>query len=234
MNFRFFLLYASLFFVIFSSCTKNDDTTLIPMGEEFYFKDIDDIAPPDVVEFIDGELSNYIASAQIVTSGGWYPINIEGNYRLDPRENILFGTGIAGSFYEITLNNQHNGIVEFEMKYDSLVQLQGYFQRTNILYSADTAYVRSKGDDITIYAVCNMDFNLERTGQDPISGNFMSLIMIFGKMTEIGIKDIHVFEHVNDVLSCEPENLFDFFKDQMIVYKAGGDGIARRINVNEE
>ena len=77
MNFRFYLLYAVLFFIGLSSCTTNVITKLILLGVESYFRDIEEIVPPNVISFINNVLRVYVKHALVLTMGGWYTSQVE-------------------------------------------------------------------------------------------------------------------------------------------------------------
>ncbi len=248
MNFRFYLLYAVLFFIGLSSCTKNDSTTLIPMGDESYFKDIEEIAPPDVMSFINNDLRGYVNNAQVITMGGWYPAKVEGDFRIDPCEYVYSTidlVGVSSAFYNINLKDQHNGVVSFEMEFDSLFHVvdewgQEFDRHVISSYSSDTIYVRGDGENITMYGLCDVYFsNTMYFGEyvQSLTAQFSSLIVIVGRITEIGIENIHVFEYVNDIISYSPDAYqayFDNYRNSKKIFKSSGDGIAPRINVNEE
>ena len=75
------IILGSLFSLLLLSCTKNDDTTVILLGEEAYIEKITDVIP-DTLQHVFEEYFGTIPS-------GYIPPNVEGEYIISPKQRIF-------------------------------------------------------------------------------------------------------------------------------------------------
>lgn len=199
-----FLLAGGLALV---SCTKNDDTTIVPIGTEDYIEDILAVVPDSAFWADYGSIHR-----------GPIPPNIEGAYLIAPRLRI--GTNVPGMPSELVEPNanlsftkQHNGLIVMDLNETSETV-------------TDTVFVMGSGSNFTAYCIEDKSYDLI-LGSTSYHVNCRRGIVISGKVTAAGISD---FRYATIVMSAESHpagapmqeaGSYFFYKD--------GDNLAERM-----
>ena len=168
--------------VSLGSCTKNDDTTLIPIGTEYYIEDILAVVPD----------SAFWASFGNVHRGP-VPPSIAGSYLIAPRLRV--GTNVPGLPAELVEPNvnlcftkQHNGIVVMDLNETS----------GNV---TDTVFVMGSGSDFTAYCIEDKSYDMTLGGISYHVDCRRGIVMS-GKVTTTGISD---FRYATIVMAAESQ-----------------------------
>lgn len=190
--------------MMLSSCTKNDETTIVPIGTEYY---IDDIlsAVPDSLQ------TQFFAAFGNVNTGA-IPPKIEGSYVMDPKQRMasnMPGWPVNATEPNVYLRfeKQHNGIVHMDLN-----------ETTETV--TDTVFVCGSGDNFTVYFVEDKDYEL---------GWMKRGVIMKGKVTDSGLAD---FRYATIVMATEdysggqfglyPTGTYFIYKD--------GNGLAEKLD----
>ncbi len=190
--------------VLLSSCTKNDENTIVVIGTEYY---IDDIlaAVPDSLE------SKFFAAFGDVSRGD-IPPKIEGSYVVDPKQRVssnLEGwpaNTVEPNIY-LRFTKQHNGIVTMDLN-----------ETTETV--TDTVFVCGNGNNFTVYFVEDKDYEI---------GWMKRGVLMKGKVTADGIAD---FRYATIVMETEDYSGGQFGlypAGSYFIYK-DGDGLAQNLD----
>ena len=113
---------ALIFFgMVFASCTKNDENTIVLIGEERYIDDILTVIPDTLKPMFDAVFGT-IAQGPV-------PPKIEGSYVVDPKQRVASNvdiwplTVIEPNVY-LRFSDQHNGVVAMDLN-EATEQLTG-------------------------------------------------------------------------------------------------------------
>lgn len=138
-----------LFGMMMASCTKNDDTTIVLIGEERYIDDILTVIPDSLKTVFDGAFG--------AIPEGPVPPKIEGSYVVDPKQRV--STNVA--IWPLTLiepnvylkfSEQHNGVVTMDLN-EATEQL------------TDTVFVMGHDNDFTVYFIENKSYDVPFNAQ---------------------------------------------------------------------
>ena len=165
------IILGSLFSLLLLSCTKNDDTTVILLGEEAYIEKITDVIP-DTLQHVFEEYFGTIPS-------GYIPPNVEGEYIISPKQRIFSNVpednwplDIIEPDINITMSKQHNR--------ECILQLK---EATETL--TDTVYITGYDNLFTVY------YTEEKTLQHSGYEHYITRNVIFkGEITDYGIKNL--------------------------------------------
>ena len=189
---------------LLASCTKNDESTLVLVGEESYIHDILSVVADTA--FWDGFGS---------INEGAIPPDIQGSYLVDPKlrigSNILPSDIVELPSVRLRFIRQHNGIMVMDLNDGT----------ENV---TDTVYVMGNGANFTVYFTENKHYELPF---DDISYHVRMRrgIVMKGKKTAEGLADFRmatiIMEMEDDsggLMEQYPEGSYFIYKD--------GDGLA--------
>ena len=212
-NLRFWMCFAMLSWasLAFVSCTKNDDNTLILIGEENYIDDILNVIPDSLkVEFMD----DFGAIPE-----GAVPPCIEGEYVIAPRVRFAsnysnWPTSITEPNAYLRFSDQHNGVVCLDLN-----------ESTETL--TDTVFVMGNGHRFTVYFIEDKKYEVamqEQNYQISLSRG----VIIKGEVAEEGIRNLIYATIILDMqANMEGFELYD--PGTYFIYK-DGNGLAERFD----
>ena len=168
--------------IALSSCTKNNDNTIVPIGTEYYIDDIFSVIPESLqTQFMD-EFGNIYE--------GPVPPKIEGSYVLN--SNTLVGTNQVITTprpepdFKLRFIKQHNAMMSMDL-YDGSAQ------------TTDTVFVMGKDEGFTAYCI-------EEKMVEALNYQVKSGIVMRGKMSDEGIVDFRMAIIVMDVTGEGQDN----------------------------
>ncbi len=197
-----------------ASCTKNTTTTIVPLGTEYYIKDIYAVIP-----------NTAFWNAFGAVQEGPFPPNIEGNYVVGPKQRVDCSSNVAADWPLIVepsnlylrFSCQHNGIMVLEMN-----------ETTD--NTTDTVYVKGNGEtgDFMVYFVEEKVIDNFQYQNTNYTLKTRQGVAMKGKVTETGLKD---FRYATIILGTESEPTGAPLQEEgtYFIYK-DGDNLATRTN----
>lgn len=190
--------------MMMASCTKNDETTIVVIGTEYY---IDDIlsAVPDSLQ------TQFFADFGSIPSGA-IPPKIEGSYVMDPKQRVSSNLDgwpantIEPNVY-LRFAKQHNGIVNMDLN-----------ETTETV--TDTVFICGNGSDFAVYFVEDKDYEI---------GWMKRGVIMKGKVTADGLAD---FRYATVVMETEDHSggQFGLYPvGSYFIYK-DGNGLASNLD----
>lgn len=187
-----------------TSCTKNDEYTIVPIGDEHYIVDIDSLFSNTSIftqrfwnDF--GDIRQY----------GYIPPKIEGSYVVNPKDRMC--SNVSANLWPLTVK-EPNMYLRFEKQHNELVTLD-WNEIGEI--ATDTVFVRGNGKDFAIYYIEN---------QITPYNSIKSAYIMRGRITDEGIADFRYATIILDALVTDV--IIDI--GHYFIYK-DGDGIAQRV-----
>lgn len=204
------IILGSLFSLLLLSCTKNDDTTVILLGEEAYIEKITDVIP-DTLQHVFEEYFGTIPS-------GYIPPNVEGEYIISPKQRIFSNVpednwplDIIEPDINITMSRQHNR--------ECILQLK---EATETL--TDTVYITGYDNLFTVY------YTEEKALQHSGYEHHITRNVIFkGEMTDYGIKNLKIASIIVNASDNSDGNLIQYKRGDFFLYE-DGDNLSEKIN----
>ena len=204
------IILGSLFSLLLLSCTKNDDTTVILLGEEAYIEKITDVIP-DTLQHVFEEYFGTIPS-------GYIPPNVEGEYIISPKQRIFSNVpednwplDIIEPDINITMSKQHNR--------ECILQLK---EATETL--TDTVYITGYDNLFTVY------YTEEKTLQHSGYEHYITRNVIFkGEMTDYGIKNLKIASIIVNADDNSHGNIIQYKRGDFFLYE-DGDNLSEKIN----
>lgn len=204
------IILGSLFSLLLLSCTKNDDTTVILLGEEAYIEKITDVIP-DTLQHVFEEYFGTIPS-------GYIPPNVEGEYIISPKQRIFSNVpednwplDIIEPDINITMSRQHNR--------ECILQLK---EATETL--TDTVYITGYDNLFTVY------YTEEKTLQHSGYEHYITRNVIFkGEMTDYGIKNLKIASIIVNADDNSHGNMIQYKRGDFFLYE-DGDNLSEKIN----
>lgn len=204
------IILGSLFSLLLLSCTKNDDTTVILLGEEAYIEKITDVIP-DTLQHVFEEYFGTIPS-------GYIPPNVEGEYIISPKQRIFSNVpednwplDIIEPDINITMSRQHNR--------ECILQLK---EATETL--TDTVYITGYDNLFTVY------YTEEKTLQHSGYEHHITRNVIFkGEMTDYGIKNLKIASIIVNADDNSHGNIIQYKRGDFFLYE-DGDNLSEKIN----
>lgn len=209
---RIFWFSCIVLAVVFASCTKNDETTIVPVGSESYIEEILQVIPDSTKQAFDLVLGTFPQGA--------IPPKIEGAFVVSPKQRV------ASSIENWPLNpadpevdvymdfyDQHNGVVTVKL---TEVQEQ----------VTDTAFVMGTGNDFTLYFIENKGYEVEATNATYHVSMKRGVVMK-GRVTDEGIRDLYMAVVILAVEDDSNGVLPEYEPGTYFIYK-DGDGMASR------
>ena len=192
-----------------SSCTKNDDSTIVLIGTEYYIDDILSVIP-DTLQ------TRFFAEFGSIAEGP-VPPKIEGSYVMSPKQRVNSNvTGwplqtIEPNMY-LRFDKQHNGIVEMDLN-----------EATETM--TDTVFVCGNDNAFTVYFIENKAYEIEINNQT-YHARMKRGIVMKGKVVADGLSD---FRYATVIMETEDDSnglIAQYDKGSYFIYK-DGDGIAK-------
>lgn len=186
--------------LLLSSCTKNDDTTLVLLGTESYVADIHNVIPDTLINTYTthvGEINH-----------GYIPPKVEGSFVIDPMKRVysnVAGWSLNGTQPPVrfTISQQHNSVARIVMK-------------TDISESViDTVYIWGRNDDFTVYFQENLT-------DDIFGARIKRGIIMTGSMSDDVIKNLY---YANIIIDVENDPSGDVARPGQIFIFKDGDNI---------
>ena len=195
-------LIGLLFFLF--ACTKNDSTTLILLGTEYYVEDISNSIPDTLKNIFEQEFGKI--------PQGYKPPKIEGDFIVTPKQRCFSNVatwplGVVEPNMSLHFTNQHNRVVEIH-----LTEALDMF--------TDTVYITGYDNFFTVY--------YQEYKSIVIDGNEAIIkrgIIIKGEMCDEGMKDLYFANIIMDVNGNVSDDLVK--PGQFFIYR-DGDGLARK------
>lgn len=192
--------------MMLTSCTKNDESTIVLIGTEYYIDDILSVIPDS--------LQTQFSVAFGSIPEGPVPPKIDGSYIMNPKKRLA--SNLDESEWPLDINeplpvylcfsNQHNGIVTLDLA-----------EATET--STDTVFIQGNNDNFTVYFVEDKvieDFSV------PV--RMKRGIIMKGRVTDAGLAD---FRYATIVLETEDELNQLANPGSYYIYKDGDDTASR-------
>lgn len=209
---RIFWFSCIVLAVVFASCTKNDETTIVPVGGESYIEEILQVIPDSTKQAFDLVLGTFPQGA--------IPPKIEGAFVVSPKQRVassIENWPLNPADPEVDVNmdfyDQHNGVVTVKL---TEVQEQ----------VTDTAFVMGTGNDFTLYFIENKGYEVEATNATYHVSMKRGVVMK-GRVTDEGIRDLYMAVVILAVEDDSNGVLPEYEPGTYFIYK-DGDGMASR------
>ena len=196
----------SLSALLITSCTKNDDSTIILLGEEQYVDDMINVIPDSLRIYFKQNFSVY---------RGYIPPNIQGEYEFSPKKRVVtsaltpWPTNVVERDVYLKFSEQHNRMATF-------------LHREQVNTTTDTVYVI--GHDSYFTAYYQEHVTLDYVGYEV---RIKRGIIYSGRWMSDGIRNLYDASIIMDVedeshgtgpYETQPVGTFFIYRD--------GDGIA--------
>lgn len=192
------------------SCTTNDDTTVILLGEEAYVKEVIEVIPDSLLNIFE----DYFGSIPF----GYIPPNVEGEFVVTPKQRIFsnipetdWPLDVIEPDFSLSMSRQHNRVC--------ILQLN---EVSNTL--TDTVYVTGRDKYFAIYYT--EEKTLQHSGYEhDITRN----VIMKGEMTDSGIKNLNIASIIVNAKDNSNGEITQYKKGDFFIYK-DGDGFSEKIN----
>ena len=201
-----------LFGMLFASCTKNDDSTIVLIGEERYIDDILTVIPDTLKPTFDAVFGS------IPT--GLVPPKIEGSYVVDPKQRVSTNvdnwplTVIEPNVY-LKFSDQHNGVVALDLN-EATEQL------------TDTVFVMGHHKDFTVYFIENKAYDVPFNGQS-FHVNVKRGVIMKGTVTSNGLSNFRIASIIMEANDDSQGALTQYAPGSYFLYK-DGNGLAENFD----
>lgn len=197
-----------------ANCTKNDETTIIPVGTESYVKDILSVIP-------DSAMVQFNAAFGAVHEG-YVPPKIEGQFVIGPKQRVASNVAswplvmpVPEPNATLRFFNQHNGVTGMEFS-------EAFAQQT------DTVYVMGNGNDFTAYVIESKSYDMAYS-DDTYHVNMKRGIVVKGSIAAEGIRNMFFAVVIMEVNDDSHGLIPQFEPGSYFIYK-DGDGMASRLD----
>ena len=191
------------------SCTKNNNDTIVLIGDEYYIDDILSVIP-DTLQ------TRFFAEFGSIPEGP-IPPKIEGSFVMSPKQRV--SSNVAGwplqtvepNMY-LRFSNQHNGIAKMDLNEATETQ-------------TDTVFVCGNGNAFAVYFIENKAYEIELNGQT-YHAQIKRGIVMKGQVTDEGLKD---FRYATIIMASDDDSngiIAQYPNGSYFIYK-DGDGITR-------
>ena len=189
--------------IALSSCTENEDTTIVPIGTEYYIDDILSVIPDSLETRFLSEFGNI--------PEGPVPPKIEGSYKMNPKQRL--GTNIAGWPLHavepdvfLRFSGQHNELIKLELN-----------EATENL--CDTVFVCGNGNAFAVYFIEDKEYDVAMSSST-FHVRMKRGVIMKGKMMDDGIADFRyatiIMETQDDsqgLIGQYPNGTYFIYKD---------------------
>ena len=193
-----------------TSCTKNDESTIVLIGTEYYIDDIVSVIP-------DSLQSKFFAAFGSIPEGP-VPPKIEGSFVMSPKQRVASNVEgwpiqtVEPNVY-LCFSKQHNGIVAMDLN-----------EATETL--TDTVFVCGSGNAFAVYFIENKAYEME-VNNHSYHVKMKRGVVMKGQVVDDGLSN---FRYATIVLETEDDSgglIEQYAKGSYFIYK-DGDGKAAR------
>lgn len=197
-----------LFGMMFASCTKNDETTIVLIGEELYIDDILTVIPDTLKPAFDAVFGTI--------PEGPVPPKIEGSYVVDPKQRVSTNvdiwplTVVEPNVY-LKFSEQHNGVVTMDLN-EATEQM------------TDTVFVMGHNNDFTIYFVEDKSYDVP-FGEQSFHVRVKRGIIMKGAVASNGLSDFKIASIIMEAEDDSHGVIGQYAPGSFFVYR-DGNGLA--------
>ena len=201
-----------LFGMMFVSCTKNDENTIVLIGEERYIDDILTVIPDTLKPMFDVVFGTI--------PQGPVPPRIEGSFVVDPKQRVASNVStwplsvIEPNVY-LRFSDQHNGVVTMDLN-EATEQL------------TDTVFVMGHHQDFTIYFVENKAYDVPFSGQS-FHVKVKRGVIMKGTMNDSGMANFAIASIIMEADDDSGGLLGQYEPGSFFVYR-DGNGLAETLD----
>lgn len=195
-----------------SSCTENEENTIVPIGTEYYIDDILSVIP-DSLE------TRFLAEFGSIPEGP-VPPKIEGSYKVNPKQRV--GSNVAGwPLHPI----EEDLLMRFSTQHNELITLTLKEATENF---TDTVFVCGNGNGFAVYFIENLEYDL---ALDTVSYhvNMKRGVIMKGKMAADGIADFRYATIIMETSDNSHGLIEQYPNGSYFIYK-DGDGKAENFD----
>lgn len=204
---------ALIFFgMMFASCTKNDENTIVLIGEERYIDDILTVIPDTLKPMFDVVFGSI--------PQGPVPPKIEGSFVVDPKQRVSSNvsvwplTVIEPNLY-LRFSDQHNGVVAMDLN-EATEQL------------TDTVFVMGHNKDFTIYFVEDKSYDVPFNEQS-FHVRVKRGVIMKGTMNDYGMANFSIASIIMEAEDDSGGLLGQYAPGSFFVYR-DGNGLAEYLD----
>lgn len=204
---------ALIFFgMVFASCTKNDENTIVLIGEERYIDDILTVIPDTLKPMFDVVFGSI--------PQGPVPPKIEGSFVVDPKQRVSSNvsvwplTVIEPNLY-LRFSDQHNGVVAMDLN-EATEQL------------TDTVFVMGHNKDFTIYFVEDKSYDVPFNEQS-FHVRVKRGVIMKGTMNDYGMANFSIASIIMEAEDDSGGLLGQYAPGSFFVYR-DGNGLAEYLD----
>ena len=194
--------------VALTSCTKNDTSTIVLIGTEYYIDDILSVIPDSLQTRFHSDFGGY--------PEGPVPPKIEGSFVINPKQRVTSNVSgwplqaVEPNVY-LRFTGQHNGIVAMDLN-----------EATETL--TDTVFVCGNGNRFTVYYIENKAYEME-VNNHVYQARMKRGVLLKGTMATNGITDLRFATIVLETEDNSGGLIGQYDKGSYFIYK-DGDGTA--------
>ena len=206
------ILALVLFGMVFASCTKNDENTIVLIGEERYIDDILTVIPDTLKPMFDAVFGSI--------PQGPVPPKIEGSFVVDPKQRVSSNvsvwplTVIEPNLY-LKFSDQHNGVVAMDLN-EATEQL------------TDTVFVMGHNKDFTIYFVEDKSYDVPFNEQS-FHVRVKRGVIMKGTMNDYGMANFSIASIIMEAEDDSGGLLGQYAPGSFFVYR-DGNGLAEYLD----
>jgi hypothetical protein len=198
--------------VVFASCTKNDENTIVLIGDEHYIDDILTVIPDTlkpVFDVVFGDIPQ-----------GPVPPKIEGSYVVDPKQRITSNVStwplmvLEPNVY-LRFSEQHNGVVVMDLN-EATEQI------------TDTVFVMGHNNDFTIYFIEDKSYEVPYITQT-YHVRLKRGIIMKGTMNDYGMANFSIASIIMEAGDDSGGLLGQYPPGSFFVYR-DGNGLAENFD----
>ena len=194
--------------VALTSCTKNDTSTVVLIGTEYYIDDILSVIPDSLQAKFLADFGGY--------PEGPVPPKIEGSFVINPKQRVTSNVSgwplqaVEPNVY-MRFSGQHNGIVAMDLN-----------EATETL--TDTVFVCGNGNRFTVYYIENKAYEME-IDNHVYQARMKRGVLLKGTMATNGITDLRFATIVMETEDNSGGLIGQYDNGSYFIYK-DGDGTA--------
>ena len=195
-----------------SSCTENEENTIVPIGTEYYIDDILSVIP-DSLE------TRFLAEFGSIPEGP-VPPKIEGSYKVHTKTRV--GSNVAGWPLQAV---EPDMFMRFSTQHNELVTLNLNEATENF---TDTVFVCGNGNSFAVYFIENKAYDMELNAVS-YHVNMKRGIIMKGKMAADGIADFRYATIIMETSDNSDGLIGQYPNGSYFIYK-DGDGKAENFD----
>ena len=194
--------------MLFTSCTKNDETTIVLIGEELYIDDILTVIPDTLKPAFDAVFGTI--------PEGPVPPKIEGSYVVDPKVRVSTNvaiwplTVVEPNVY-LKFSEQHNGVVTMDLN-EATEQM------------TDTVFIMGHNKDFAVYFVENKSYDVP-FGSQSFHVRVKRGIIMKGTVVSNGLSDFKIASIIMEAEDDSQGVLGQYEPGSFFIYR-DGNGLA--------